>query len=63
MIKYTLVCRKCDHVHLNSWFLNSKEFDRLKKKNLVSCAEFVYFKIRFEKSIMAPSMSRVLTNC
>ena len=54
MIKYTLVCKKCDYV-FESWFLNSKEVDRLKKKKLVSCGECTSSKI--EKSIMAPNVS------
>ncbi len=54
MIKYTLKCKKCDHI-FESWFLNSKEFDRLKKQKLVSCVECTSKKI--EKSIMSPNIS------
>ena len=31
MIKYNLLCKKCD-LTFDSWFASSKEFDKLKKK-------------------------------
>ena len=35
MIKYLL---KCNEKHeFESWFSDSKEFEKLKKKNLISC--------------------------
>ena len=53
MIKYNL---KCENKHeFESWFSESKEFDRLKKKKLIECI-FCRSK-KVEKSIMAPSIA------
>ena len=53
MIKYNL---KCENKHeFESWFSESKEFDRLKKKKLIECI-FCRSK-KVEKSIMAPSVA------
>ena len=53
MIKYNL---KCENKHeFESWFSDSKEFDRLKNKNLIECI-FCQTK-KVEKSIMAPSVA------
>ena len=53
MIKYNL---KCENKHeFESWFSGSREFDRLKKKNLIECI-FCQSK-RVEKSIMSPMIS------
>lgn len=53
MIKYNL---KCENKHeFESWFFDSKEFDRLKKKNLIECI-FCRSK-KVDKSIMAPSVA------
>lgn len=53
MIKYNL---KCKNKHeFESWFSDSKEFDRLKNKNLIECI-FCQTK-KVEKSIMAPSIA------
>ena len=50
MIKYNL---KCNNNHeFESWFSDSKEFDKLKKKNLLECI-FCNSK-KISKSIMAP---------
>ena len=50
MIKYNL---KCKNKHeFESWFSDSKEFDRLKKKKLLECI-FCNTK-NVEKSIMSP---------
>tara|TARA_B100000941_G_C28011829_1_gene305738 strand:+ start:25 stop:444 length:420 start_codon:yes stop_codon:yes gene_type:complete len=53
MIKYIL---KCEHNHeFESWFSNSNEFEKLKKKNLLEC---IYCSSKIiTKSIMAPSLS------
>ena len=52
MIKYNL---KCENKHeFESWFSDSREFDRLKKKNLIECI-FCNSK-EVEKSIMAPTI-------
>ncbi len=53
MIKYNL---KCQNEHeFESWFSNSKEFDKLNKKNLLDCIYCSSKKI--SKSIMAPMIS------
>ena len=50
MIKYILKCEK-EH-EFESWFLNSKEFDRLKTKKLIEC---IYCKSKkIQKTIMSP---------
>ena len=57
MIKYNL---KCENKHeFESWFSDSNEFERLKKKNLVECI-FCRSK-RVEKSIMAPSVANSIS--
>ena len=55
MIRYNLVCDK-EH-NFESWFLNSKEFDNLKKKNLLECILCSSKKIN--KSIMSPMISGI----
>ena len=51
MIKYLL---KCNNKHeFESWFSESKEFEKLKKKNLIEC---IFCKSKnVNKSIMSPS--------
>tara|TARA_B110000211_G_C13977775_1_gene507956 strand:- start:703 stop:1125 length:423 start_codon:yes stop_codon:yes gene_type:complete len=58
MIKYILKCHN-DH-EFESWFSNSKEFDNLKKKNLLNCI-FCYSKT-IDKSIMAPMILSIKEN-
>ena len=53
MIKYNLKCNK-EH-EFESWFSNSKEFDKLNKKKLLECIYCLSKKI--DKSIMAPMIS------
>ena len=55
MIKYNLVCHR-EH-NFESWFSNSKEFDILKKKNLLECIFCSSKKIN--KSIMSPMISGI----
>ena len=52
MIKYNL---KCKHKHeFESWFLDSKEFEKLKSKKMIEC---IFCKTKsIEKSLMAPSI-------
>jgi hypothetical protein len=58
MIKYNL---KCNNSHeFESWFSNSSEFDKLKKKNLCECI-FCSSK-KCNKSIMAPMISGLKKN-
>ncbi len=53
MIKYNL---KCHHDHeFESWFSNSEEFEKLKRKKLLEC---IYCSSKnINKSIMAPMIS------
>ena len=52
MIKYIL---KCKNKHeFESWFSDSNEFEKLKKKRLIECI-FCHSKI-IDKSIMSPSI-------
>ena len=53
MIKYNLKCKKKHE--FESWFSDSKEFERLKRKNLIECI-FCQSK-EVEKSIMAPNVA------
>ena len=58
MIKYNL---KCENNHeFESWFSNSNEFEKLKKKNFLECIYCTSIKI--EKSIMAPMISSSKSN-
>ena len=53
MIKYNL---KCENSHeFESWFSDSKEFEKLKKKKLLECIYCSSKKIN--KSLMAPMIS------
>ena len=55
MIKYNLKCQN-DH-EFESWFSNSKEFDKLNKKSLLEC---IYCSSNnINKSIMAPMISNL----
>ena len=52
MIKYNL---KCKNKHeFESWFLDSKEFEKLKSKKMIECT-FCGTKV-IEKSIMSPNV-------
>ena len=53
MIKYQLNCKKCK-LDFDSWFASSKEYERLKNKNLLSCIECGSNSV--EKSLMAPNL-------
>ena len=53
MIKYNLKCHN-DH-EFESWFFNSKEFDKLNEKGLLECIYCSSKKIN--KSIMSPMIS------
>ena len=53
MIKYNLLCKKCDLI-FDSWFASSKEFDKLKKKKLINCRSCGSLKV--EKNLMAPKL-------
>ena len=53
MIKYKLFCKNCD-LKFDSWFASSNEYERLKKKKLLSCLKCNSKKV--EKTIMAPQL-------
>ena len=53
MIKYKLKCNDCK-LTFDSWFSSSKEFDKLKKINLLSCSKCN--SINVEKSLMSPQV-------
>ena len=53
MIKYSLSCKNCD-LTFESWFASSKEYEKLKRKKLLSCQSCDSIKI--EKSLMAHNL-------
>ena len=53
MIKYKLHCTDC-HLKFDSWFASSNEYEKLKKKKLLSCHNCDSVKV--EKTIMAPQL-------
>ena len=53
MIKYKLLCKKCD-LKFDSWFSSSNEYERLKKKKLLNCHKCNSLNV--EKTIMAPQL-------
>ena len=53
MIKYKLYCKNFE-CKFDSWFASSNEYERLKKKKLLTCHKCNSFKV--EKTIMAPQL-------
>tara|TARA_B100002052_G_scaffold236987_1_gene220536 strand:+ start:212 stop:640 length:429 start_codon:yes stop_codon:yes gene_type:complete len=53
MIKYKLICKNCK-LSFDSWFSNSLEYEKLKKKKFLACHNCNSKKI--EKTLMAPNM-------
>ncbi len=53
MIKYKLFCKNCDS-KFDSWFASSNEYERLKKRKLLTCNNCNSLKV--EKTIMAPQL-------
>jgi hypothetical protein len=53
MIKYKLVCKNCE-TNFDSWFASSKEFEKLKKQQLLVC--HICNSTKVDKTIMAPSI-------
>ena len=51
MIKYKLICKNCN-LSFDSWFASSLEYEKLKKKNYLSC--HVCDSKKVEKNLMAP---------
>mgnify|MGYP005997435511 CR=1 FL=1 len=55
MIKYILKCKK-NH-EFESWFSNSKEYEKLKKRKLIQCIYCTSFEV--EKTIMSPRIANL----
>ena len=53
MIKYKLKCKNCE-LTFDSWFASSLEYEKLKRKKLISC--HICNSIKVEKTLMAPKM-------
>ncbi len=53
MIKYKLICKDCDF-SFDSWFASSKEYEKLKSKNFLTCHKCNSQKV--EKTLMAPKL-------
>ncbi len=53
MIKYKLHCKSCE-VKFDSWFASSNEYERLKKKKLLTCHKCN--SVSVEKTIMSPQL-------
>lgn len=53
MIKYKLICKDCNTL-FDSWFASSHEYERLYKKNFLSCHKCNSLKV--EKTLMAPKL-------
>ena len=53
MIKYNLLCKKCE-LTFDSWFASSIEYDKLKNKKLINCHSCGSIKV--EKNLMAPKL-------
>ena len=59
MIKYKLICKQCEN-SFDSWFASSNEFEKLKKKKLLSC--HICNSIEIEKTLMAPKLINKYSN-
>ena len=53
MIKYKLICKDCNNI-FDSWFSNSKEFEKLKKRKYLNC--HICNSRKIEKTLMAPNV-------
>ena len=53
MIKYKLACNDCNTT-FDSWFASSKEYEKLKKRKLLTC--HVCSSLEVEKTLMAPRL-------
>ena len=53
MIKYKLICKKCNF-SFDSWFSTSREYEKLKNKNFLNCHNCNSKKV--EKTLMAPKL-------
>ena len=59
MIKYKLNCKKCNLI-FDSWFASSLEYEKLKKKNFLTCHNCDSNKV--EKTLMAPNYINLKKN-
>ena len=59
MIKYKLNCKDCN-LSFDSWFASSKEFEKIKKLNLLNCFHCSSKKV--VKSLMAPNLLNTKKN-
>ena len=60
MIRYNLLCKKCN-LTFDSWFASSKEYDKLQKKKLINCHNCGSLKVK--KNLMAPRLiGKTLSN-
>ena len=53
MIKYKLICKDCKNI-FDSWFSDSKEYEKLKKKKYLNC--HICNSKKIEKTLMAPNI-------
>lgn len=53
MIKYRLICKSCELL-FDSWFASSSEYEKLKKRNYLTCHNCNSKKV--EKTLMAPKL-------
>tara|TARA_Y100000768_G_scaffold45417_1_gene29655 strand:+ start:68 stop:490 length:423 start_codon:yes stop_codon:yes gene_type:complete len=53
MIKYKLICKNCN-TDFDSWFASSNEYEKLKKRKLLSCHNCNSHSV--EKTIMSPQL-------
>ena len=53
MIKYKLICKGCKNT-FDSWFSDSKEYEKLKKKKYLNC--HICDSQKIEKTLMAPNV-------
>ena len=53
MIKYKLACKDCEII-FDSWFASSEEFEKLKKKRLLTC--HICNSKTVDKTLMSPSL-------
>ena len=53
MIKYRLICKGCEAT-FDSWFSSSAEYERLKKKEFISC--HICNSLSVEKTLMSPNV-------
>ena len=59
MIKYSLICKDCD-LTFESCFANSKDYEKLKRKQLLNCHSCN--SINVEKSLMSPNLINKKSN-